>query len=74
MSRRYVLAFAALLCGSCATTHSFTAPDGRRGYTAICERNWQSKADCHAYAREACGGDYDVLSETRYTLDVACKA
>ena len=70
--KRFGLGVMLLLMG-CASAHPMTAPDGRRAFATICERNWQTIADCHKAAREACGGDYDVLRTTRYSLDVACK-
>ena len=45
----------------CATTvGAYTTPDGRAGFAVDCSGNGMT--DCHAKAREACGGgNYEVM-------------
>jgi len=53
-----------VLVASCATeAEQFTLPDGRIGYTAICNGNWSSMADCYQVASEFCGGPYEVIDQ-----------
>ena len=55
-----------VLVASCATSEppkGFTLPDGRKGYTAICNGNGLTLADCYAAAANFCGGPYEIVGQ-----------
>lgn len=68
--------------GCASAVRPITSPDGRAGFVVGCDA-WGESADvCYAKAREACGGDFDILSRTdetsetyglRRRIEVACK-
>lgn len=59
----------ALLVASCAhpapaihaVTKPFVTPDGKSAFAAFCGGTESDMTQCHAAAREKCGGDYTVL-------------
>ncbi len=58
---RRFLAVAAIAASSCATVPAvtpFLSPDGRQAYGILCEDGMSA---CYTRAREACGGDYEVM-------------
>ena len=58
-----------VLVASCASgpPKGFLLPDGRKGYTAICDGHGNSMATCYALATEFCGGRYEVVGEDQNT-------
>lgn len=44
-----------------AVTKPFTTPDGKAAFAAFCGGTESDMTQCHAAAREKCGGDYTVL-------------
>jgi hypothetical protein len=54
-----------VLVASCATEapKSFPLPDGRAGYTAHCDGNGLTLANCYALAANFCGGPYEVIGQ-----------
>lgn len=44
-----------------AVTKPFVTPDGKAAFAAFCGGTESDMTQCHAAARETCGGDYTVL-------------
>lgn len=83
---RVLIAAAAVTLVGCSTTSSvrqITTPDGRKGFSVSCD-GWGETSDlCYTKAREACGGDYEVMNRFEERTpqrglvrraEVACKA
>lgn len=78
-----VLVAVVVVAGCASSVRSIMAPDGRAGFVVGCD-GWGEAADlCFSKAREACGGDYDIIARTDETsptrgltrrIEVACKA
>lgn len=72
---RKTLLIALLALGGCSSIKPITMPDGRAGFLVVCERNFQSIADCRNDARKACnGGNYEEVTRRETYLEIVCVA
>ena len=58
-----VMALGALGSCSSAPPKSFPLPDGRAGYTAHCDGNGYTMANCYENAATFCAGPYEVIEQ-----------
>jgi len=63
-----------LLVASCASARPITLSDGRTGFLVLCERNFQTFADCRSEARKACNGDYSEVTKKETYLEIVCES
>lgn len=63
MTAGLVLLAAGVALGACVHASPYAGPHGERQVVVACNAGLVDQSDCYAAAREACGGDYEVLSE-----------
>lgn len=76
MNRMLLPLVALALSGCLNRPHQVTLPDGKSGYTVTRCRKLDK---CMAVARQMCGGDYDIKTQSEsvhsgFTLLIECKA
>lgn len=72
----FVVLATLMLFGSCATpatpvVEPFTTPDGKKASIAYCGGDELRMTDCHAAARNSCGGNYSVIESVEMPREIS---